>query len=161
MDSHEDCRARSPYRSHSRRACCDCGTSSEAAGMQRWLTCCIAALVISLATISAASADMRIGLAAPLTGPRAWAGEETRAGAEAAVQDLNDRGGSPRRSCWSQYWSTTSATRSRRLQRRKSSWSMACRSWSVISAPVLRFQLRRYMKRRVSSLSRRRRRTLG
>ena len=61
--------------------------------MQRWLTCCIAALVISLATISAASAEMRIGLAAPLTGPRAWAGEETRAGAEAAVQDLNDRGG--------------------------------------------------------------------
>jgi branched-chain amino acid transport system substrate-binding protein len=61
--------------------------------MQRLLAGCFAALAISLATIPAASAEMRIGLAAPLTGSRAWAGEETRAGAEAAVQDLNDHGG--------------------------------------------------------------------
>jgi branched-chain amino acid transport system substrate-binding protein len=61
--------------------------------MQRSLVGCLAALAISLATILTAGAEIRIGLATPLTGPRAWAGEETRAGAEAAVQDLNDRGG--------------------------------------------------------------------
>ena len=61
--------------------------------MQRSIVGCFAALAVSLTTIPTASAEMRIGLAAPLTGPRAWAGEETRAGAELAVQDLNDRGG--------------------------------------------------------------------
>lgn len=59
--------------------------------MQHWLVGCLAAFVLSL--IADARAEIRIGLAAPLTGPRAWAGEETRAGAQAAVQDLNDRGG--------------------------------------------------------------------
>jgi branched-chain amino acid transport system substrate-binding protein len=38
-------------------------------------------------------AEIRIGLATPLTGPYAWAGEQTRAGADQAVQDLNERGG--------------------------------------------------------------------
>jgi hypothetical protein len=48
--------------------------------MQRSLVGCFVALAISLATIPAAGAEIRIGLAAPLTGPLAWAGE-TRAGA--------------------------------------------------------------------------------
>jgi branched-chain amino acid transport system substrate-binding protein len=61
--------------------------------MQCWIVRCFAALAVSLATIPATNAEMLIGLAAPLTGPRAWAGEETRAGAEAAVRDLNNRGG--------------------------------------------------------------------
>lgn len=61
--------------------------------MKRSLVDCLAALVISLAITSVARAEIRIGIAAPLTGPRAWAGEQTRAGAEAAVQDLNDKGG--------------------------------------------------------------------
>jgi branched-chain amino acid transport system substrate-binding protein len=42
---------------------------------------------------ASAQAEIRIGVAAPLTGHFAWAGEETRAGAGAAVQDLNNRGG--------------------------------------------------------------------
>jgi branched-chain amino acid transport system substrate-binding protein len=75
------------------RACHDCGASPKGHKMQRSLAGCLAALAISLATVPAARAEIRIGLATPLTGPRAWAGEETRAGAEAAVQDLNDRGG--------------------------------------------------------------------
>ena len=61
--------------------------------MQHQLAGCLAALAISLGTIPAARAEIRIGLAAPLSGHYAWAGEQTRAGAEAAVQDLNDRGG--------------------------------------------------------------------
>jgi len=61
--------------------------------MQRSLAVLLAALAISFGSISTATSEVRIGLAAPLTGPRAWAGEETRAGAEAAVHDLNDRGG--------------------------------------------------------------------
>jgi branched-chain amino acid transport system substrate-binding protein len=40
-----------------------------------------------------AHADVRIGLAAPLTGNQAWAGGETREGAEIAVADLNGYGG--------------------------------------------------------------------
>ena len=61
--------------------------------MQRLLATCLAALLISFAAGPDAGAEIRIGVAAPLTGPRAWAGEETRAGAEAAVQDINERGG--------------------------------------------------------------------
>jgi branched-chain amino acid transport system substrate-binding protein len=61
--------------------------------MQRYLTGCIAALTISLAPVHAAKARVQVGVAVPLTGPHTWAGEETRAGAEAAVQDLNRRGG--------------------------------------------------------------------
>jgi branched-chain amino acid transport system substrate-binding protein len=40
-----------------------------------------------------ARAEIRIGVAAPLTGHYAWAGEQTRVGAVKAVEDLNDRGG--------------------------------------------------------------------
>ena len=61
--------------------------------MQRSLAGCLTALAISLATVPAARAELRIGLATPLTGPFAWAGEQTRAGAEAAVKDLNNHGG--------------------------------------------------------------------
>ena len=61
--------------------------------MQRPLAGCLAALAISVATIPAARSEIRIGLATPLSGHFAWAGEQTRAGAEAAVQDLNDHGG--------------------------------------------------------------------
>lgn len=69
------------------------GTSPEGNRMQRSLVTCLAALAISLATIPAARPEILIGIAAPLTGPRALAGEEVRAGAAAAVQDLTDRGG--------------------------------------------------------------------
>ena len=61
--------------------------------MQHLLAACLVAIVVGLTPGPLARAEIRIGLAAPLTGPRAWAGEETRAGAQAAVQDLNDRGG--------------------------------------------------------------------
>jgi branched-chain amino acid transport system substrate-binding protein len=42
---------------------------------------------------SPAHAEVRIGLATPLTGPYAWGGAATKEGAEAAVADLNARGG--------------------------------------------------------------------
>ena len=38
-------------------------------------------------------AEVLIGIATPLTGHYAWSGEQTRAGAEMAVQALNERGG--------------------------------------------------------------------
>jgi branched-chain amino acid transport system substrate-binding protein len=93
MNLHEVSRGCSSYRSHSRRAGYGSGTSPKRSRIPGLLGGCIAALVMSLAIIPSAVAQMRIGLAAPLTGPRAWAGEETRAGAEAAVRDLNSRGG--------------------------------------------------------------------
>ena len=40
-----------------------------------------------------AHAEVRIGLATPLTGPMAWGGAATERGAETAVADLNGRGG--------------------------------------------------------------------
>src|SRR5918999_1714906 len=51
--------------------------------------------VISIAAFCARapSADIRIGIATPLTGHYAWAGERTRVGADKAVQDLNGCGG--------------------------------------------------------------------
>jgi branched-chain amino acid transport system substrate-binding protein len=53
------------------------------------------ALVVLAATPAAspARAEVRIGLAAPLTGPMAWAGAATEQSAEFAVADLNAKGG--------------------------------------------------------------------
>ena len=50
-------------------------------------------LGIALVTAAPAYAEVRIGLAAPLTSPYAWGGATTERGAEAAVADLNARGG--------------------------------------------------------------------
>jgi branched-chain amino acid transport system substrate-binding protein len=48
---------------------------------------------ITLLTVTPANAEILIGLAAPLTGPMAWAGDQAVRGAEVAVADLNARGG--------------------------------------------------------------------
>jgi branched-chain amino acid transport system substrate-binding protein len=50
-------------------------------------------LGIKLLIAAPAHAEIRIGVATPLTGPQAWIGEQVRAGADLAVQDLNERGG--------------------------------------------------------------------
>ena len=50
-------------------------------------------LCITLVTAMPAHAEVRIGLAAPLTGPNSWDGGNTLLGAEVAVADLNARGG--------------------------------------------------------------------
>jgi branched-chain amino acid transport system substrate-binding protein len=47
----------------------------------------------TLVTAAQARAEVRIGLAAPLTGPMAWAGAATEQSAEFAVADLNAKGG--------------------------------------------------------------------
>jgi branched-chain amino acid transport system substrate-binding protein len=48
---------------------------------------------VTLVTALPAQAAVRIGLAAPLTGPYAWGGAGTERGAETAVADLNASGG--------------------------------------------------------------------
>jgi branched-chain amino acid transport system substrate-binding protein len=53
----------------------------------------LAAACLALVTISNARAEVKIGVAMPLTGPQAWIGEQVRAGAELAVEDLNRGGG--------------------------------------------------------------------
>ena len=40
-----------------------------------------------------ASADILVGFAGPMTGPRAWSGQQFQRGAEQAVADINTRGG--------------------------------------------------------------------
>jgi branched-chain amino acid transport system substrate-binding protein len=53
-----------------------------------------AAVVLAVtAGVGPAHAEVRIGLAAPFTGPMAWAGVVTQQSAEFAVVDLNARGG--------------------------------------------------------------------
>lgn len=47
----------------------------------------------TLTAFSSAHAEIRIGVATPLTGHYSWAGEETRAGAYMALEDLNAAGG--------------------------------------------------------------------
>ena len=49
--------------------------------------------VLSFLIAGTVRAEIRIGIATPLTGHYAWAGEQTRVGAVKAVDDLNDRGG--------------------------------------------------------------------
>jgi branched-chain amino acid transport system substrate-binding protein len=53
----------------------------------------LAAAFLTTIVISNARAEIGIGIATPLTGPYAWAGEQIRAGADQAVRDLNERGG--------------------------------------------------------------------
>jgi branched-chain amino acid transport system substrate-binding protein len=53
----------------------------------------LAAAFLTTVVISSARAEIRIGIATPLTGPYAWGGEQIRAGADQAVRDLNERGG--------------------------------------------------------------------
>jgi branched-chain amino acid transport system substrate-binding protein len=48
---------------------------------------------VTLVTVAPAQAEVRIGLATPLTGPMAWSGAVTEQSAEFAVADLNARGG--------------------------------------------------------------------
>jgi branched-chain amino acid transport system substrate-binding protein len=50
-------------------------------------------LCFMLTTTTPAYAEVRIGLAAPMTGPNAWAGDRTEEGAKLAVADLNAKGG--------------------------------------------------------------------
>jgi branched-chain amino acid transport system substrate-binding protein len=58
------------------------------------MRCVAPALSLGMALVAApADADVRIGLAAPLTGPYAWGGAWTRGSAEVAVADLNAAGG--------------------------------------------------------------------
>ncbi len=53
----------------------------------------LAVILGMTASVSSTRAEVRIGLAAPLTGPMGWAGGDTQRGAEAAVADLNAKGG--------------------------------------------------------------------
>jgi branched-chain amino acid transport system substrate-binding protein len=52
-----------------------------------------AAVLLTAFAIANARAESQIGVATPLTGPYAWNGEQTRVGAQMAVEDLNERGG--------------------------------------------------------------------
>ena len=59
----------------------------------------LTAAALAVTGVPPVHAEVRIGLAAPLTGPYAWGGAWTRGSAEAAVADLNAAGGcSARRS---------------------------------------------------------------
>jgi branched-chain amino acid transport system substrate-binding protein len=53
----------------------------------------IVAISAAVLCTTPASAEVRIGVATPLTGPVAWAGGSNLIGAETAVADLNTRGG--------------------------------------------------------------------
>jgi branched-chain amino acid transport system substrate-binding protein len=61
--------------------------------MKRFLAHLIVGFGAALGTAPFAQAEIRIGVAAPLTGAMAWAGEQARAGAYMALDDLNERGG--------------------------------------------------------------------
>jgi len=49
--------------------------------------------IVLLMSISALQAEILIGFAGPMTGPRAWSGQQFQRGAEQAVADINTLGG--------------------------------------------------------------------
>ena len=53
----------------------------------------IAIVMFAAALCSAAEADILIGVAGPMTGERAWYGEQMQRGAELAAADINSAGG--------------------------------------------------------------------
>ncbi len=78
------------------------------------------ALGLGLAFSSAASAQIKIGVAGPITGPNAAFGAQLKNGVEQAVEDINAAGGINGRSCRSSS-ATTSPTPSRACRWRTSS----------------------------------------
>ena len=49
--------------------------------------------LVLLMSVSSLQADILIGFAGPMTGPRAWSGQQFQRGAEQAVADINTLGG--------------------------------------------------------------------
>ena len=58
---------------------------------KRWLSGLLLSVALSAAT--AAQADIKVGVLAPLTGPNAAFGAQLKNGAEQAAEDLNAKGG--------------------------------------------------------------------
>jgi branched-chain amino acid transport system substrate-binding protein len=56
-------------------------------------TLSLAAIVMTVALVTSAHAEILIGFAGPISGQDAWTGEEQRQGAEMAVADINAKGG--------------------------------------------------------------------
>jgi branched-chain amino acid transport system substrate-binding protein len=50
-------------------------------------------IIVLLMSVSPLQADILVGFAGPMTGPRAWSGQQFQRGAEQAVADINQRGG--------------------------------------------------------------------
>jgi branched-chain amino acid transport system substrate-binding protein len=50
-------------------------------------------VVVLLTTVSPLRAEILVGFAGPMTGPRAWSGQQFQRGAEQAVADINTQGG--------------------------------------------------------------------
>ena len=53
----------------------------------------VAAVVWTAANVTAAQAEILIGVAGPMSGPYAWSGEQFRLGSEIAVEKINAAGG--------------------------------------------------------------------
>src|SRR5690348_14403341 len=51
------------------------------------------ALVIAVATVGAASAQVKFGMGGPITGPSAATGAQMKNGVDQAVEDINKAGG--------------------------------------------------------------------
>jgi len=50
-------------------------------------------IIVLLMSVSPLQAEILVGFAGPMTGPRAWSGQQFQRGAEQAVADINRRGG--------------------------------------------------------------------
>jgi Periplasmic binding protein len=117
--------------------------------MKRFLARLIVALTAAFGA-SVGHAEIQIGVATPLTGPRAWAGEQVRAGADLAVRDLNEHGGVLGEPL-AAVLVDDSVIRIRRSPLRTSSLPTVCRSSSAISALAPPFRLRQSTKTQASS----------
>ena len=112
-----------------------------------WLTPLAAVFLATFAVLSA-GAEVKLGITSPLTGRRAWSGEETQAGAYLAPGDPDAAGGMLDQ-LLTLVWSMTAVIRTRRPEQ-SSSPRAAYRSSLAINARAPPWWRHRSTSRRAS-----------
>ena len=110
------------------------------------------ALGAAIVFAGTAQAQIKMGVAGPLTGPNAAFGAQLKNGTEQAIEDINAAGGIMGQKITGRATATTCPIRSRASRSPTSSSAMASSSWSATSTPASPCRHPRSMPRAASSM---------